>query len=97
MVLSSGLVAAAAAPEPPRSDAKDSIQIVSREARTSNPGAASNFSGHAQVEQLFGVHGASRMTGGIITFAPGTRSEWHTHPICGCGRLWRRAIEAWSP
>lgn len=68
MVLASGLIGAGV----------DSIQVVSQEARTSNPGAAGNFTGHAQVEQLFGARDSSRVTGGIVT---GARSVWHTHPV----------------
>ncbi len=80
MVLLGGLVGAAT-PDAPPPDASDSIQIVPQEARSSNPGGVSNFTGHTQVEQLFGVHGASRMTAGIVTFDPGARSVWHTHPV----------------
>lgn len=80
MILSSGLVGAATDAQAPRADRGDSIQVVPREARTSNPGAATNFTGHAQVEQLFGARGSSRVTGGIVTFELGARSVWHTHP-----------------
>jgi len=58
-----------------------SIEISSAETRTSNPGAPANFTGTAQVEQLFSAHGASRLTGGVVTFQPGARSAWHTHPL----------------
>jgi 4-carboxymuconolactone decarboxylase len=57
------------------------IQIIPREARTSSPGAPTNFTGHAQVEQLFAARDGSRVTGGIVTFQPGARSVWHTHPV----------------
>jgi 4-carboxymuconolactone decarboxylase len=33
------------------------------------------------VEQLFPVNAPSRVSGGIVTFAPGARSAWHTHPL----------------
>jgi 4-carboxymuconolactone decarboxylase len=62
-------------------DRGDSIQVIPQAARTVNPGAAANFTGQAQVEQLFGSHGGSRITGGIVTFQPGARSAWHTHPL----------------
>jgi 4-carboxymuconolactone decarboxylase len=81
MVLLSGLVGAAAVSEAPLSDSKDSILVVSQDARTSNPGPATNFTGHAQVEQLFGAKDSSRPTGGIVTFEPGALSVWHTHPV----------------
>jgi 4-carboxymuconolactone decarboxylase len=65
----------------PGVDREDSIRVVTQEARTSNPGAPANFTGHAQVEQLFAAHDPSRITGGIVTFQPGARSAWHTHPL----------------
>jgi 4-carboxymuconolactone decarboxylase len=58
-----------------------SIEMTSAENRTSNPGAPANFTGHAQVEQLFLTRGASRLTGGVVIFQPCARSAWHTHPL----------------
>jgi 4-carboxymuconolactone decarboxylase len=64
------------------SSARDaSIEISSADTRTSNPGAPANFTGPAQVEQLFPARGASRLTGGVVIFQPGARSAWHTHPL----------------
>jgi quercetin dioxygenase-like cupin family protein len=71
-----GFVSAAAPPP-----AQDQIQIVPQSTRLSSPGASNLFTGHAQVEQLFGARDLSRMTGGIVTFDPGARSAWHTHPV----------------
>jgi quercetin dioxygenase-like cupin family protein len=76
IALGSGLVGAAAAPS-----AQDQIQIVPQTSRTSSPGASNLFTGHAQVEQLFGMRDQSRVTGGIVTFDRGARSAWHTHPV----------------
>jgi hypothetical protein len=55
MAFSSGLVGTATDAQAPHADREDSIQVVPQEARTSNPNAATNFIGHAQVEQLFGA------------------------------------------
>jgi quercetin dioxygenase-like cupin family protein len=74
--LATGMLSASAAP-----DAQDQIQIVSQSSRTSNPGAATFFTGHVKVEQLFGMRDQSHVTGGIVTFDPGARSAWHTHPV----------------
>jgi 4-carboxymuconolactone decarboxylase len=60
---------------------ESSIKISSAGNRTALPGAASNFTGRAQVEQLFPARGASRLTGGVVVFQPGARSAWHTHPL----------------
>jgi len=44
-------------------------------------GSPKFFTGSAKVEQLFPVNPPSRVSGGIVTFAPGVRSAWHTHPL----------------
>lgn len=64
-----------------RMSIEKTIQVVSQAGRPSTPGAATNFTGHAQVEQLFPALDNSRATGGIVTFEPGARSVWHTHPL----------------
>jgi quercetin dioxygenase-like cupin family protein len=57
------------------------IEISSAGSRTASPGAAANFTGRAQVEQLVPARGASRLSGGVVVFQPGARSAWHTHPL----------------
>src|SRR5579872_7501279 len=44
-------------------------------------GSPKFFTGSAKVEQLFPANAPSRVSGGIVTFAPGARSAWHTHPL----------------
>jgi len=44
-------------------------------------GPAEHFTGSVQVEPLFRMHDPSRTSGGKVTFAPGARSAWHTHPL----------------
>lgn len=34
-----------------------------------------------RVDRLFAATAPSRMTGGSVTFEPGARSAWHTHPL----------------
>ena len=34
-----------------------------------------------QVQQLFPGHDPARTSGGKVSFAPGARSAWHTHPL----------------
>jgi quercetin dioxygenase-like cupin family protein len=41
---------------------------------------AEYFPGSVIVEPLFSAKGSMSITGGIVTFAPGARSAWHTHP-----------------
>jgi quercetin dioxygenase-like cupin family protein len=46
-----------------------------------NKGSAEHFTGSVEVQQLFPAHDPSRTSGGRVTFEPGARSAWHTHPL----------------
>jgi quercetin dioxygenase-like cupin family protein len=55
-------------------------------------GPAEYFTGTVRIDQLFKAPAPSRSSGAYVTFDPGARSNWHTHPlgqtlICtaGCG------------
>src|SRR5437016_2481333 len=43
--------------------------------------AVRNITGLVQVQPLFPAIDPSRTSGGKVTFAPGARSAWHTHPF----------------
>jgi quercetin dioxygenase-like cupin family protein len=50
------------------------------------------FSGSVRIDQLFDANGARRAAAAIVTFEPGARTAWHTHPLgqtiiitAGCG------------
>jgi quercetin dioxygenase-like cupin family protein len=45
------------------------------------PGAPDHFTGSVRVQSLFDASEPSRSTGGQVTFQPGARSAWHTHPL----------------
>jgi len=45
-------------------------------------GSAENFTGNVRVEPLFQDPGGGEFGGASVTFEPGARSAWHTHP-CG--------------
>lgn len=81
LLLASSLVGGATMSDALPPDSKESIQIVAHATRTTNAGAGTHVTGHAQVEQLFAARDPSRMTGGIVTFDPGARSVWHIHPV----------------
>ena len=42
---------------------------------------AENFTGSLGVEPLAQANEPSRMSGARVTFAPGARTNWHTHPL----------------
>lgn len=45
-------------------------------------GPAENFTGQVRVDALFRSPGPADFAGALVTFEPGARSNWHTHP-CG--------------
>jgi 4-carboxymuconolactone decarboxylase len=49
--------------------------------RTPGRGPEANFTGSVSVEPLFPANSPSRTSGGSVTFEPGARSAWHTHPL----------------
>ena len=70
--------------------------------RVIEPGPAANFTGDVRVERLYDAVDPSHSSGGVVTFAPGARTAWHSHPAgqilivtVGIGRiqLWDRPIE----
>ena len=59
-------------------------------------GSADWFTGSVRVDPLFQVTGPARAAGASVTFEPGARTAWHTHPLgqtlivtSGCGRVQR--------
>lgn len=56
------------------------MEISPNGSRSATIGAAEYFTGSVIVDPLFGANEQTRSTGGHVTFAPGTRSAWHTHP-----------------
>jgi quercetin dioxygenase-like cupin family protein len=57
-----------------------SIEVTPNGSRPSARGSAQNFTGSVVVDPLFGATEYTRATGGHVTFEPGARSAWHTHP-----------------
>jgi 4-carboxymuconolactone decarboxylase len=71
--------------------------VVSRAgSRAVRPGPAENFTGVVRVEMLFEARDPSHAGGGSVTFEPGARTAWHSHPrgqilivTAGTGRVQR--------
>jgi quercetin dioxygenase-like cupin family protein len=56
------------------------IEIVPNESRASDRGPAQNFTGAVIVDPLFSATEHTHAMGGLVTFEPGARTAWHTHP-----------------
>ena len=59
-------------------------------------GPPENFTGAVRVEMLFDANDPSHASGGAVTFEPGARTAWHSHPrgqilivTAGIGRVQR--------
>ena len=68
------------------------MDIKRNGSRPSGKGPADYFSGAVRVDPLFQAPDPARATGASVTFEPGARTAWHTHPlgqtlivISGCG------------
>src|ERR1700689_2187631 len=62
----------------------------------SSKGPADWFTGTVRIDSPFQGSDAARVSGAIVTFEPGARTAWHTHPLgqtlivtAGCGRAQR--------
>jgi quercetin dioxygenase-like cupin family protein len=58
----------------------ESTQISPNGSRPSAKGAALYFTGSVIVDPLYAANDSTSSTGGLVTFEPGSRSAWHTHP-----------------
>jgi quercetin dioxygenase-like cupin family protein len=65
--------------------------------RPPGKGPAEYFIGIVRIGPLFEAHDPARALGASVTFEPGARTAWHTHPLgqtlivtAGCGLVQRR-------
>jgi quercetin dioxygenase-like cupin family protein len=72
----------------------------------SGKGPAEWFTGAVRIDPLFAVTPPARAAGNAVTFEPGARTAWHTHPLgqllivtAGAGRAQREGgpVEAIHP
>jgi len=56
------------------------MEITPNGSRPSAKAPAEYFTGSVVLTPLFGANAPMRSTGGHVTFEPGARSAWHTHP-----------------
>ncbi|WP_247617983.1 (R)-mandelonitrile lyase [Pseudomonas syringae] len=60
---------------------KDQAMAINRNGeQASIMGASTNFVGSARIDPLFAARAPSAVSAGAVTFQPGGRSVWHTHP-----------------
>ncbi|MFV0299480.1 MAG: cupin domain-containing protein [Paracoccus sp. (in: a-proteobacteria)] len=57
------------------------MQITRHSDLSPGPGPADWFTGSVQVTPLFSAEDPARVAGASVTFGPGARTNWHTHPL----------------
>jgi quercetin dioxygenase-like cupin family protein len=72
------------------------MEIKRSGSQPSGKGSAENFTGAVRIDPLFQTPDPARASGSSVTFEPGARTYWHTHPLgqtlivtAGCGRVQR--------
>jgi quercetin dioxygenase-like cupin family protein len=86
LAASGGLAALAAAPPAPAMDVPTSrggrtMEIKRNGSQPSGRGPAEWFTGSVRIDPLFQAPDPARVAGASVTFEPGARTAWHTHPL----------------
>ena len=75
---------------------KFNMEIKRSGSQPSSKGPAEWFTGTVRIDPLFQANAPARASGASVTFEPGARTAWHTHPLgltlivtAGCGRAQR--------
>jgi len=72
----------------------------------SSKGLAEYFTGTVRIDPLFQANPPARAFGASVTFEPGARTAWHTHPLgqtlivtagCGLTQRWGGPVEKIRP
>jgi quercetin dioxygenase-like cupin family protein len=68
------------------------MEIKRNGSRSSSKGPAEYFTGSVRIDPLFQASDPARVACASVTFEPGARTAWHTHPLgqtlivtAGCG------------
>lgn len=82
------------------------MEIKRSGAQPSTKGPAEWFTGTVRIDPLFQAANPGRAAGATVTFEPGARTAWHTHPLgqtlivtmgLGCAQRWGGPIEQIRP
>jgi quercetin dioxygenase-like cupin family protein len=74
------------------------MEVKRSGSQPSAQGPAEYFTGTVRVDPLFQAPAPARVSGASVTFEPGARTNWHTHPLgqtlivtAGCG-----LVQSWG-
>ncbi|EOI6865630.1 cupin domain-containing protein [Yersinia enterocolitica] len=79
-------------------DVEEKMKITQSGSQPSRPGPENYFTGQVRIDAPFQATAPARVGGATVTFEPGARTAWHTHPlgqtlIITQGRGW---IQEWG-
>jgi quercetin dioxygenase-like cupin family protein len=84
----------------------ENMDIKRSGSQPSGKGPTDSFTGTVRLDPLFEAPDPARVRGASVTFEPGARTAWHSHPLgqtlivtTGCGRVqcWGGPIEDIRP
>jgi quercetin dioxygenase-like cupin family protein len=82
------------------------MEIKRSGSQPSAKGPEAYFTGSVRIDPLFRAPDPARVSGASVTFEPGARSAWHTHPLgqtlivtagCGWTQCWGGRVEEIRP
>lgn len=82
------------------------MDIKRNGSRPSGTGPADYFTGTVRLDPLFQAPAPARVVAASVTFEPGARTAWHTHPLgqtlvvtagCGLAQRWGGPVEEIRP
>jgi quercetin dioxygenase-like cupin family protein len=82
------------------------MEVKRNGSQTSTKGPAECFTGTVRIDPLFQAPEPARAVGASVTFEPGARTAWHTHPLgqtlivtsgCGLVQSWGGPIKVIRP
>ncbi len=82
------------------------MEIKRSGSQPSSKGRAEYFTGVVRIDPLFEASDPARALSASVTFEPGARTAWHTHPLgqtlivtagCGLAQRWGGSIEQIRP
>ena len=85
---------------------ESTMEITRAGSQPSTKGPADWFTGTVRIDAPFKGTDPARVTGATVSFEPGARTAWHTHPLgqtlivtSGCGRVqrWGGPVEEIRP
>src|SRR5215203_931218 len=81
LLIASGGLAPLAASENIFAQERETMNITRSGSRPSEKGSADYFTGAVRLDSRFQGTAPARVSGAIVTFEPGARTAWHTHPL----------------